>query len=275
MSFEIIVVAYHSLTPIINLYKTIPLNFQIVIVDNASDVALAEWSKNKKNTRYIDAKDNIGFGKACNLGANQTHSQWLFFLNPDTQLPIDIVSKFNKIIYELPTVKIFAPTLVGKDGRYNYKKRSAITVPKSNPDHVIGHHRTPILSGAAFFVRKDFFKQLNGFDENIFMYFEDDDFFWRAFQASKDIILTNHITVFHAEGGSSPQIAGISDFKSLQWGQSEAYVLIKHRRIYRFFVKYLNYVIKSILGLFINKHQKYKMRLKGFHIYMKKFFWPK
>lgn len=48
MSFEIIVVAYHSLTPIINLYKTIPLNFQIVIVDNASDVALAEWSKNKK-----------------------------------------------------------------------------------------------------------------------------------------------------------------------------------------------------------------------------------
>lgn len=271
MSFEIIIVSYHSLTPIIDLYKTIPPTCQIIIVDNSSDSTLAEWSKNKTNIRYIDAKDNIGFGKACNLGASQSNSEWLFFLNPDTQLPSDIVSKFNEIIQELPEVKIFAPTLVGKNGAPNFKKRSGITVPKKNPDYFIEHHKTPILSGAAFFVRKDFFNQLNGFDENIFMYFEDDDFFWRAFQANKNIILTNHLKVLHLEGGSSPHIEGISEFKSLQWGQSEAYVLIKHKRFFKFFIKFIEYILKWFLGFFIKKYKKYSWRLKGFSLYLKNF----
>jgi GT2 family glycosyltransferase len=268
MSFSIIIVAYHSLLPIKDLYKTIPQSVSVIIVDNSADLELKTWCADKFNITYLKTEENVGFGQACNLGAKYAKSDWLFFLNPDTLLPDNIDEIFKSITINSPNVKIFAPLLVDKSNQINFKKRSAITKPSSNPPRIMSYFSTPIISGAAFFVKKDFFNQLNGFDENIFMYFEDDDLFWRAFQTNKNIFLINDFLVFHAEGGSSPSVADLNAFKSFHWGRSEAYVLIKHKKFMQFIQKYFYYAVKIFLSVFTKKSGKYIGRFYGFNSFI-------
>jgi len=268
MSFSIVIVAYHSLLPIIGLYKTIPKSVSIIIVDNSADLELESWCLDQSNIIYLQTEKNVGFGKACNFGAKHADADWIFFLNPDTLLPNNIEEIFNSVIANSPKATVFAPLLFNERNKIHYKKRSSITKPSSNPSKITSYFSTPIISGAAFFIKKDFFNQLNGFDENIFMYFEDDDLFWRAFQKNKNIFLINDFLVFHAEGGSSPSAADLNAFKSFQWGRSEAYVLLKHKKFMQFIQKYFYYAVKIFLSVFTKKSNKYIGRFYGFNSFI-------
>jgi GT2 family glycosyltransferase len=68
--FTVVIVSYYSNLKIFDLYKTIPKNISIIIVDNSNDIELANWSQDKSNVNIIGLPKNIGFGAACNIGAS-------------------------------------------------------------------------------------------------------------------------------------------------------------------------------------------------------------
>ena len=59
------------------------INLQIIIVDNFSnDNRLKDFKNRFKQINWIENKNNLGFAKACNIGATLSESKWLLFLNP-------------------------------------------------------------------------------------------------------------------------------------------------------------------------------------------------
>ena len=63
-----------------------PLLGQIVVIDNGSTDGSETAIEGLPKIILIRAGDNLGFGKACNLGASHTSREFLLFLNPDTRL---------------------------------------------------------------------------------------------------------------------------------------------------------------------------------------------
>jgi len=74
--------------------KTSDLEYEIILVDNAStDSSKAVFSQDPR-VRYIYSDRNLGFGRANNLGIREATGRYLFFLNSDTILLNNAVKYF-------------------------------------------------------------------------------------------------------------------------------------------------------------------------------------
>lgn len=145
----------------------------IFVVDNASqDNTLIELNDIKDNIgkqfnkfEVIESNENLGFGKANNLGFLKGNSRTVCFFNIDTEVFPDTISNLVKEI-ENSNEEV---------GLWELRQ-----FPYEHPKfYNILSGYTTWSSGAAFAVKRDLYKELNGFDEKIFMYAEDVDLSWR------------------------------------------------------------------------------------------------
>ena len=62
---------------------------EIIVFDNSSLDGTVEFIESKNyNLRLIKSENNIGFSKANNNAAKFAKGEFLFFLNPDTIIPV-------------------------------------------------------------------------------------------------------------------------------------------------------------------------------------------
>ena len=66
--------------------KTEGLSFEIIVVDNASNDGSVEKFSVDNRIKFIQNEENLGFGRANNIGAKVASGDFLLFLNPDTIL---------------------------------------------------------------------------------------------------------------------------------------------------------------------------------------------
>ena len=91
MDVSVIIVNYNTLemtqTCINSVFdKTSGLEFEIILVDNGSTDGSKEHFEQDKRITYVYSEENLGFGRANNLGYAQAKGEYLFFLNSDTYL---------------------------------------------------------------------------------------------------------------------------------------------------------------------------------------------
>ena len=87
------------------------------------------------------------------------------------------------------------------------------------------------LSGAAIFIRRQDFENIGGFDQNIFLFFEDDDLAARIRQTGRGLRLCREAVVRHIVGtGSGPSTHKGSATKAWYMGFSRLYTMRKHHR---------------------------------------------
>ena len=91
MDVSIIIVNYNTknltLQCIDSIYeKTNDVSFEIIVVDNNSTEGSQELVSHDKRIVFVEAGENLGFGKANNLGLRQAQGKYIFFLNSDTLL---------------------------------------------------------------------------------------------------------------------------------------------------------------------------------------------
>lgn len=212
----------------------------VVIFDNAStDDSLdrvAAMQGLPFKPLLIRNSENCGFGKACNLGAQQAKSDYLLFLNPDAALYADTLPKALTFMQD-PTnskVGICGVQLLDEAGHVS---RSCARFPSAVGfvAHAVGldrffphlghfmaewnHAQTRQVDhviGAFFLVRRELFNALHGFDERFFVYLEDLDFSFRARQAGWRSVYLADAQAFHAGGGTSNQIKARRLFYSLR-----------------------------------------------------------
>ncbi len=204
--FDIVYVSYNSskwidkcFGSLLNLdYDLKKLN--IYVVDNAStdntvDLlnAFAEKHGNAFGTfEVIGEKSNWGFGKANNIGFSKGESDFVCFLNIDTEVFADTFTELEKEVTASDD----------KVGIWEFRQ-----FPYEHPkmyDILTGE--TTWVSGAAFAARRSVYGEMNGFDEKIFMYAEDVDLSWRVRTAGYTLKYVPRVKITHYSYESAGEV---------------------------------------------------------------------
>lgn len=185
-------------------------------------------SNSKLNIELHQPHGNLGFGRANNLAfkltsKNTPSADYILVLNPDAFLSLDSLSRALNIMNERPDLGVLLPRFLSETGQDLYlakrypnvwvlflrgfapkfmKKffQSSIDsydlkdMPADQP-----HLKTVVGSGACFFIRRNIWQELGGFDPDFFLYFEDFDLTYRAKKITK-VSYEPSIEVVHLGG---------------------------------------------------------------------------
>ncbi len=184
--------------------------YQIVIVNNSlEDKSIFSLSCNQ--IKIIDAEQNIGFGRACNLGlkwiTKQNSKAIVWLINPDAYFDLDIfnpIASASSFFANNPSISILGTVVYDSKGRItsaggSFTPGSAIlsiidSFPKDNQQDYL---KTDWVSGCSLLINLANFDRLPQFDPRYFLYYEDLDFCLRYGQQGHQIAVTNLLRIIH------------------------------------------------------------------------------
>ena len=108
LSCSIIIISYNSCDFIPACLKSVRdacegIDSQIIVLDNGSNEPIIPEIKNFfPEVEWIDSKENLGFGKGCNLAEKHATKPYLFFINPDTIISKNAFREMLKFMEEHP-----------------------------------------------------------------------------------------------------------------------------------------------------------------------------
>lgn len=189
---SVIIVTYNNQNEINDCLKSIfnkTSDVEIIIVDNNSKDKTRGLIKTFGNKiKLIELKDNLGFGKACNLGAENSTGEYLVFLNPDTIiLEKDFFTKFANSLEQNKDYGLIGPRIVNHGKITQKSVRNLPTAVGAFKEYILGQKgvydfylpdcqnlcEVESIVGACIAIKKNIFEKLGGFDNKYFMYFED------------------------------------------------------------------------------------------------------
>ncbi|GBE16976.1 N-acetylglucosaminyl-diphospho-decaprenol L-rhamnosyltransferase [bacterium BMS3Abin15] len=209
------------------------LSFEIIVVNNdESDIEF-------DNVKIINSGENVGFGRANNLGAKEARGKYLLFLNPDTLLLTENIKKVVEEFENNEKIGMVGPRLLtiknetqrwcaGAESSLLNLIRNNFGATKSKKIWESKEKtRADWVSGAAMFIKKELFYRLSGFDEKFFMYFEDEDLCKRVRSTGYKIIYFPEVEIKHL-GGKSFENKTLKDSNlTCKTKSSEAFLSVK------------------------------------------------
>jgi GT2 family glycosyltransferase len=215
-----LVVNYNSSKLIRRLVNSLSVysgEYQIIIINNSLDDRVIFQLQSEK-IKVIEAQDNLGFGKACNLGLNWIYAQnsqavvWL--INPDAYFdsalvdldldtdrsPINLAIAFFTQHLEISILGTVVYNLAGEitsAGGTFTPNTAALATLDSLPKLTEDYFYTDWVSGCSLLLNLANFSQCPSFDPRYFLYYEDLDFCLRYGQQGHQIAVTPLLKVFH------------------------------------------------------------------------------
>lgn len=186
--------------------------------------------------RVVSTGGNYGFGRACNVGAQQAKGTYLLFLNPDTKFfsgdPQELLEVFRLHPRSLGGVALIDQR--GRDERWSAGRFPTLGRLISQQFFPMGRQKfcqrknltfPDWVSGAGLVVPRKIFTDLGGFDEKFFLYFEDVDLCQRAHRAGVSVWRSPFFVVQHVGGASQ----GTQQAQKQAYFTSQKKYFVKHR----------------------------------------------
>lgn len=224
----VVIVSYHTGPCLMECIRSVlgeePAR-EIVVVDNGNppDVtaALAELAKNEDRVTLLTGHGNVGFGRACNMGARATESPFLLLLNPDSRLKPGCLDGAMDRLAERPDISLYTVRIENPDGSEQRGCRRNLMTPWTCLVEVSGLHRlgfkrvnlqdTPppdglaeveCISGSFLLFPRTVFDAIGGMDEDYFLHMEDVDICYRVRAAGGSIWFDPTLSATHEQGTS-------------------------------------------------------------------------
>jgi GT2 family glycosyltransferase len=245
-AFSAILVTFNSSAVIAAALESIPDGNEVIVVDNASSDTSAEIAEEHGAT-VVRLKANLGFGTACNRGAAIAKNDRLLFLNPDARLDPGALALLSDGFERYPDAAGFNPRLIEADGSQIFATRT-ILLPRPylvRPGLPTSDRPVIKLTGAALAIRKDAFDGVGGFDENMFLYYEDDELSARLIKAGHVLYYVHDAIVRHSPGKSSPDTPEMSAFRTYHAMRAKRYAMNKHGRPFFRWVRIVQEAVRS------------------------------
>ncbi|OGU12281.1 MAG: hypothetical protein A2075_11575 [Geobacteraceae bacterium GWC2_58_44] len=199
---------------------------EIIVVDNASRDDSCRMLRDKyPEVTLIENSDNVGFARANNQGFALARGRYFLMLNSDTLVVEGAIDKLIGFLNKNAEVGVCGPRNIGRDGKrqnncdhfpgfwnsFCYYSGLGSMFPKSRLFNRCwmrywdyGEVRdVDRMSGCSLLIRSDLYRELNGLDENFFMYFEETDFCHRAHLKGRRVTYFPDAAIIHYGGESS------------------------------------------------------------------------
>ena len=234
------------------------VDFEVFVVDNNSwDKTSEIIRENYPQVNFISNPKNLGYAKANNQALKLAQGKFILFLNPDTKLHSDALSKMLGFMLQNQEAAALGPQLLNPDGTIQpscreFPRYSTLLweftglsrlFPKSKIfgawrmgyfDHQkIREVDQPMAS--ALMVRKEVLDDLGFLDESFPMFFNDVDLCYRIRKADKKIFFYPEAKITHYKG------------KSIETVKPEM-IILSHLAFYRFFKKHKKGIPNKILN---------------------------
>jgi GT2 family glycosyltransferase len=199
------------------------LDFEIIVVDNASKYNCSEMLQQRYNSRvvYIQLPENIGFGRANNIGLERSNGKYVLFMNPDTELINNAIEMMTVILEKDHRIGIVGGNLFDDRMKpaYSYRRFFPSLFWEINSllsnlperiwygnNSVFNNAGKPIdvayITGACLMMSKELVLKIGMFDPNFFLFFEETDLAYRAKKSGYRIVCIPDAHIMHLEGGS-------------------------------------------------------------------------
>ena len=222
-------------------------DLEIIVVDSASqDDSVAMLRAKYPAVILLPQSENIGFTRGNNLGLARAQGDYLFLLNPDTELSPTALTLMLQFMDSRPDVGIIGPHTLNSDGSHQSTRRrfpAVITgifesswLAAWGPHAIERNYRlldTPDadimdvdwVQGSALLLRRAVYQDVGGLDEGYTMYSEELDFCRRANSAGWRVVYHGGARITHHGGKSSDQA---SAFKQIHFHTSKLRYFRKH-----------------------------------------------
>jgi len=206
------------------------LDFEILVVDNASSDDSLMCLKKFPRVRLIKNEKNLGFARANNQAIRKSKGKYILLLNPDTVILKDSLKGMAKFLDEHPDVGVLGCKLLNPDGSVQPSCHAFLTLPhvffeisqlnyllpKNNffikifsflgkffPKLFINYltPSEPIevdsVMGSCYMIRREALKKTGLLDENFFLYHEEMEFSYRVWQKGYKVMFYPYASVVH------------------------------------------------------------------------------
>jgi GT2 family glycosyltransferase len=199
-------------------FKSDRFDFEIIVVDNQSeDGQLTKFQQEFSQVHFVENSGNNGFSNGCNLGAKKARGTYVLFLNPDTIANERTLSTMLDFAKKHPTIGIVSCLQRKPKGGYEksirvfpnlftlfgvtraiYKRLQTKQVQAES--NVIF---TDWVSGSVVLISQEWLGQINGWNEDYWMYYEDIDLSKRVQISNGKVAILTSCDIVHNHGGSS------------------------------------------------------------------------
>ena len=248
-------------------------NFSIIVVDNGRNEKVLEKIKGYKNIKIISKNKNIGYGNAINFAVKNVSTRFFLILNPDLKIDEKSIVNMYEVLNQYSDCAIVAPvTLFSKDfyGAFperNIKNLTLKNALKSRDLLLNSEIESEIcvdVAKWALLIKAEEFKNIGGFNEKLFIFWEEIDLCRRFRSRKLSVIVTPKSSVEHKQEKSSD-----SDFQNfliktyhheyspLVYFNVQTFSFFHLKRIMKYLLRGISYLI--ILNL--KKSLTYFLRL--------------
>ncbi|MBI2050677.1 MAG: glycosyltransferase family 2 protein [Parcubacteria group bacterium] len=224
---------------------TADLDYEIVIVDNASTDGSVAYIKEKILPRFpqvklLESKENKGFSAGNNLGISRSAGRYALIMNPDIVIWDNSLKAMADYMDANPNVGIAGPRLLSPDGSLQY------FVYRFPSPQVLMYRRTPLarlgfaqraikkylmmdwdhtdnrqvdwVQGSCMIARREAIKQVGLMDERFFLFLEDTDWCRRFWEAGFEVRYLSDVEIIHYHGRASVSSHFyLSFFNKMSW----------------------------------------------------------
>lgn len=199
---------------------------EVIVVDNASaDGSPEAVERDFPDVRVLRNDRNLGFAAGVNVGLRAARHELALLLNPDTRVLGDAIGNLAAYARDHPAAAVVGPRVLNEDGslqssRFRFpsllNELLAATYlyqlfPRSsllNRERLGGREsarpeKVDAVSGCCFLLRQAALDEVGLLDEGYFMYAEETDLCYRAWQAGWQVHYAPVGEIVHLGGGSS------------------------------------------------------------------------
>ncbi|WP_415315831.1 glycosyltransferase [Candidatus Pelagibacter sp. Uisw_137] len=260
----IILIAYKSEELINTFVKKIPNTVKVIIIENSNNLLLKRKIEKKHKNIKVYIKKNEGVSASINYAAKKIKTEFFLQISPDIKFDYMDINKFIEVAKKLDNkFSALGPRFLNVNNKSHKQINKNLKIGSINSIH-----------GSFMFINKKKFKEIGGFDNNFFLYFEETDYCKRASNGGLKAYQINEIKV--KTEGRSVLIKNKKEKKELNniliwhfiW--SKYYFTKKNYGLILSLLIFLPIIIRIILKIIfyqiINKKElieKYKYRLNG------------
>jgi len=265
-NLTIIIVTIKSEKVIEKCLNSIDPKVKKIIIENSSDENFTQKLKDKyQNIDCYNSGKNLGMGAGNNLGIKKSKTRYVMILNPDTILNNDTLDQIFKISKSLDFA-ILSP-ISDKDNFPNYKIKNKTNYLEKD------FFEVDQVDGYSMVIDKSKFDE-KFFDENIFMYLENDDLCLRVKKKDEKIFILKNAKINHlgAKAVNEKFYNELEFSRNWHWNWSKFYYRKKHYGfIFAFIIglpSFISSCLKCLFFLIFKNKFKFKIffcKASGFY----------